>query len=660
MRRLLRIGILALLPVMAFAQTQKRPMEFKDIFKFKRVSSPAQSRDGKWIVFQASESDWKQNKRVSHIYRIEIPTKKTTQLTFSPAGEWSAKFSPDGLWISFLSRRNKSSQIFLMPTNGGEAWQLTHHPTGIRQYEWSNNGSTLYFLAADSLSKKEKAQKDARGNAYYVDHNLKNVHLWSIDLAAKRETKLIDGNFSIRSFALSPDNSQIAFIGAPSALRDDDIYNEIYCFNFQQEKTERLTHNGAIERSVYWTPDGKNLVFISDSNEKLETYYEESIFYLPLKTRKPEDLLPKFPYQVFQLFWDAKKQSTLYFSANTGTDVQLFQLNLKNLHRKKLTSHRGVLSNLNYNRKTSQLAFVFSDPSHPSEIFFSNLRKWRPVQLSHVNTLQDSLLLPEYQTIHWKSTDGWMVEGLLIKPIHFKKGRSYPLITQIHGGPESSVKNAFSTSWGYYPAIWAAHGYMIFQPNYRGSTGYGDACMRAIIGHYFEKDWDDIMTGVDYLVKQGLAHPDSLGVMGWSAGGHETNWTITHTNRFKAASSGAGGADWLSFYAQTDMHYIREIWFAGSPYDNTELWLKKSPIIYVKQAQTPTLIFCGEKDKRVPFPQSLEMYRGLKRNGCPVEMVAFPGSGHGPHELKQQLYKMKKEFSWFESHIRNRMIPLNE
>ncbi|NOY78651.1 MAG: S9 family peptidase [Calditrichaeota bacterium] len=659
MRRLLKAGLLILVPILAFAQTQKRPMTFQDIFRFKRVSSPVQSPDGKWIVFQASESDWKQNKRISHIYRVEISTKKTTQLTFSREGEWAAKFSPDGRWISFLSSRNRSTQIFLMPANGGEAWQLTHHSTGIRQYAWAVNGKTLYFLAADSLSKNEKAQKAARGNAYYVDHNVKPVHLWSIDLASKKESPCIDGHFSIRSFALSPDNSQIAFIAAPSALRDDDIHNEIYRFTFRQNKIEQLTRNGAIERSVYWTPDGKNLVFISDSNEKLETYYEESIFYLPLKTLKPVDLLPKFPYQVFQLFWDGKKQSTLYFSANTGTDVQLFQLDLKNRHWKKRTSHRGVLSNLNYNRKTSHLAFVFSDPSHPGEVFFSNLHKWNPIQLSRINTLQDSLLLPEYQTIHWKSTDGWTVEGLLIKPIHFKKGRSYPLITQIHGGPESSVKNAFSTSWGYYPAIWAAHGYLVFQPNYRGSTGYGDACMRAIIGHYFEKDWDDIMTGVDYLVKQGLAHPDSLGIMGWSAGGHETNWTITHTNRFKAASSGAGGANWFSFYAQTDMHYIREIWFNSSPYDNTELWLKKSPVMYVKRAQTPTLIFCGEKDKRVPFPQSLEMYRGLKRNGCPVEMVAFPGSGHGPHELKQQLYKMKKEFAWFESHIRNRVIPVD-
>ncbi|MFQ6003748.1 MAG: alpha/beta hydrolase family protein, partial [Candidatus Zixiibacteriota bacterium] len=166
-----------------------------------------------------------------------------------------------------------------------------------------------------------------------------------------------------------------------------------------------------------------------------------------------------------------------------------------------------------------------------------------------------------------------------------------------------------------------------------------------------------LMTGVDYPIKQGIAHPDSLGVMGWSAGGHLTNWTVTHTNRFKAASSGAGGADWFSFYAQTDMQYIREIWFDSSPYDNTELWQRKSPVYYVKNATTPTLIFCGENDRRVPFPQSQQMYRGLKRNGCPVEFVVFPRAGHGPGELRHQMYKMKKEFAWFEHYIRGKEMP---
>ncbi len=650
------LSLLGLLNLAAGAP--KRPMTFRDIFKFKRLSSLAWSPDAKQVLFQASVSDWSQNKRVSHIFLATLSGKNFRQLTFSNAGERSPRWSPDGQTIAFLSARNGSSQIFFLPACGGEAVQMTHHNPGLSQYTWSRDGRSLYFLAADSLTSEEKKAQYARGNAYYVDHKRKNVHLWRFDLATRKDSLLINGDFSIRSFAISPNGKQIAFIAAPSALRDEDIHNEIYLFDFTSHSLRQLTHNGAIERSVYWEPEGKNLLFISDSNEKLETYYQESIFRLNLATGKIVDLLPSFPYQVYSLFFGGKKKSTLYFTANTGTNVQLFRLNRRNGRWKQLTHHVGVLSGLRYKASLDRLAFVFTDPQNPPEIYTTSLRKWNPLRVTHVNAIADSLLLPQYTTIHWKSSDGWRAEGILIKPLHYDSTRAYPLITQIHGGPESSVKNTLSFSFGYYPGVWAAHGYLIFQPNYRGSTGYGDSCMRAIIGHYFEKDWDDILSGVNFLVSKGWAHKDSLGIMGWSAGGHETNWTVTHTHLFKAASSGAGGADWLSFYAQTDMHYIREIWFAGSPYDNPFFWLKKSAVLYVKNARTPTLIFCGEKDRRVPFPQSLEMYRGLKRNGCPVEMVAFPGSGHGPHDLRQQLFKMEKEFSWFEKYIRNRHVNI--
>ncbi len=647
--------------VSAFGQAaEKRPMTFKDIFKFKRLSHLAISPDGNRVLFEASISDWKQFKRVPHLFLAQIQQKIARQLTFSKAGERSPRWSPDGKTITFLSSRNGSSQIFFLPACGGEAVQMTHHNPGISRYIWSRDGRLIYFLAADSLTAQEKKALKARGNAYFVDHKLKNVHLWKWNPATGKETQLTKGPFSIRSFSLSPDGKQIAFIAAPSAQRDDDIHNEIYLLDLVKDQVQRLTHNGAIERSVSWEPEGRALLFISDSNEKLETYYQESIFRLNPATGQVVDLLPDFPYQVYSSFFGGKKKSWIYFTANTGTNVQLFRLNRKNRRWQQLTHHTGVLSSLQYKMKKDRTAFVFTDPQNPPEIYITSLRHWKPVRISHVNAISDSLLLPRYTTIHWKSTDGWQPEGVLILPLHYDSTRAYPLITQIHGGPESSIKNALSYSFGYYPGVWAAHGYMVFQPNYRGSTGYGDSCMRAIIGHYFEKDWDDIMTGVKFLVKNGIAAKDSLGIMGWSAGGHETNWTVTHTNLFKAASSGAGGADWFSFYAQTDMHYIREIWFASSPYDRPFFWLKKSPVLYVKNARTPTLIFCGEKDRRVPFPQSLEMYRGLKRNGCTVEMVAFPGSGHGPHDLRQQLFKMEKEFSWFEKYIRHRETPSSD
>jgi dipeptidyl aminopeptidase/acylaminoacyl peptidase len=203
----------------------------------------------------------------------------------------------------------------------------------------------------------------------------------------------------------------------------------------------------------------------------------------------------------------------------------------------------------------------------------------------------------------------------------------------------------------------AGKGYAIFKPNYRGSTGYGNDVLRDMVGHYFLHADDDVLTGIDYLVERGIADPDRLGTLGWSAGGHMTNWLITQTDRFKAASSGAGASNWISMYAQSDVRIYRTPWFLGDPWhadSPLQTYREHSPIFYIHKAKTPTLILYGENDKRVPLPQGFELYRGLKANNVPTELVVFPRSGHGPRELRHRLYRMNKEFQWLEKYIRGK------
>jgi dipeptidyl aminopeptidase/acylaminoacyl peptidase len=261
--------------------------------------------------------------------------------------------------------------------------------------------------------------------------------------------------------------------------------------------------------------------------------------------------------------------------------------------------------------------------------------------------------LGRYEAIRWKSTDGKEVEGILVYPVDYEKGKRYPLLADTHGGPMSSDKFSFD---GYAHAR-AGRGYAILMPNYRGSTGYGNEVLRDMVGHYFLHADDDVLTGVDYLVEIGIADPEKLGTLGWSAGGHMTNWLVTQTDKFKAASSGAGASNWISMYAQSDVRIYRTPWFLGDPWHKKaplKAYREHSPIFYVHQAKTPTLILCGEFDRRVPLPQSIEMYRGLKANGVPTELVIFPRSGHGPRELRHRLYRWNKEFQWLEKYIRGR------
>ncbi len=659
-----KLGIILFYIVFAFnfplAQTHSlsSTFSFNDMFKIRKVRSPRLSPDGQFSVFEVAEADSHANKWITHLWRTDILSHETIQLTRGDNNETDPRWSPDGQSIVFLSDKGEHRNLFKISNSGGEAHSMFLHPANITDFQISNDGEQIFFMSADSLSAEEKSRKMEKNDAYYFDENNKAVQLWSYRIASGFKQQLTRGEFSINEFRISPDNHQVAFVAAPSPRRDDYLKREIYILNLDQRTVKQLTHNKIGEQQIRWSPEGPYLSFVSDANSQEESYYQESIFLLDLNTGMVVDLLPDFDFQVMEYFWTSKGRD-VYFIANTGVNTQFFRLNRKAGGVAQVTSDDHDLRGIDYNPALDRLVYLESTPVRPYDLLYANPSKLPGEQITSMNGWLVSRPLAAYQTIHWTSTDGHVVEGLLILPAG-QPQKPYPLIVQLHGGPESSYRNYFGSSWATYPQVWAAHGYAVFQPNYRGSTGYGNEVMRAIIGHYFEKDIDDIISGVDNLVDQGIADPAEMAVMGWSAGGHLTNWLITHFQRFKAACSGAGGANWYSFYAQTDMQYIREIWHLGPPYENQDYYMKKSPVTYVRQAKTPTLILCGEEDRRVPFAQSLEMYRGLKRYGCPVQFVAFPREGHSVRELKHQGYKMRVEFQWVEKHLFNRDWELGD
>ncbi|MEJ2634684.1 MAG: S9 family peptidase [Calditrichia bacterium] len=624
---------------------------FHDMFKIKKEYNPRISPDGRYVIFETYEADTSQNRWISHLWRTTVSTNETVQMTRGEHSDSHPRWSPDGGSIFFLSSRDDHKNIFVISNEGGEVHSLFTHPANITDFQFSDDGSELFFLAEDSLTREEIANEKSRNDAYVVDETEKPVRLWVYSMLTGTRKQLTHGKLSIREFRLAPDQTAIAFIAAPSPREDDYLNREIYLLHLDGLTEKQLTHNRTAESTLQWSPDGKYISFLSDASSQLETYYQTSIFLLDVNTGTVIDQLPDFKYQVMDYFWTAKGRY-IYFIANMGVNTQFFKLNRRAGGLEQATTGEHDIRSAHYNAQGNRLVYLESTPEHPYEVCYAEPEKLPGSRITNLNSWLDVYAKPEYRTVHWKSTDGHQAEGILILPTT-DLNKPHPLVIQLHGGPESSYRNEFSSSWGNYAQIWADHGYAVFQPNYRGSTGYGDDVMRSIIGHYFEKDIDDIISGVDYLIREGIADPQKMAVMGWSAGGHLTNWLVTHFQRFKVASSGAGGANWFSFYAQTDVQYIREIWHMGPPYDRADYYMEKSPISYVKNAKTPTLILCGKEDSRVPFPQSLEMYRGLKRNGCPVKFVAFPREGHGLRELKHQLYKMRVEFQWIEKHLFN-------
>jgi dipeptidyl aminopeptidase/acylaminoacyl peptidase len=276
--------------------------------------------------------------------------------------------------------------------------------------------------------------------------------------------------------------------------------------------------------------------------------------------------------------------------------------------------------------------------------------------------LSATFRLPRQEVIRWSGEDGVEVEGLLFWPLDYREGQRYPLIVQTHGGPASSDKFQFGGSSDYIQIL-TAKGYFVLLPNYRGSTGYGDAFLRDMVGHYFNQAHKDVMAGVDYLIHQGLVDGDRMGKMGWSAGGHMTNKIITYTDRFKAASSGAGASNWISMYAQSDVRVYRTPWFGGNPWEENapvEQYWEDSPLKHVAGVTTPTLFLVGELDYRVPMPQSVEMYRALKAQGVPTHLYVAPRQPHGWRELYHRLYKANVELDWWERWIMQREYEWEE
>jgi dipeptidyl aminopeptidase/acylaminoacyl peptidase len=301
------------------------------------------------------------------------------------------------------------------------------------------------------------------------------------------------------------------------------------------------------------------------------------------------------------------------------------------------------------------------EPTRFGDVWTLPLSGEKP-QFTRVTHLFDRMerefALPRQEKVTWKSTDGTTIEGLLFYPVDYQRGTKYPLVVQLHGGPMESDK--FGAGVGllqhYFPVL-AGKGYAVFRPNYRGSAGYGNAFYRDVVGHFFNQMQHDVLTGVDHLVQMGVADPDRVVAMGWSAGGHLANKLITMTDRFKAASSGASVANWMSFYSQTDVRSFRVAWFGGEPWQKNPplaaFW-DHSPLKDASNVKTPTLLFAGEADDRVPLAQSLEMYRALKGNGVATHLYVAPRDGHMWQELRHLLFKANAELEWFEHYARGR------
>jgi dipeptidyl aminopeptidase/acylaminoacyl peptidase len=641
------------------AQTP-RDMTFVDLLNVPNLTDPQLSPDGRHVLYAVAKADWKENKRISHIWRVNADGSGEVQLTSGADGESNARWSPDSKSIAFLAKRGSDefTQIYVIPNTGGEARAITHHLSAASSISWSPDGTWIYFIAPDAKSEEEKERDKAKDDVFGFDENFKQRHLWRVSVADSRTEPLTRGDFSIQSYELSRDGKRVALTRAATPLLESADTSEIWVMAGDGGNQVQLTRNAVPERAARISPDGTQVLFLSGTNERFEKYYNGKMFVVPSGGGDARLVAAQLPYAVDSAMW-GRDNASIYFLANLGVHNELFELDVKSGKARQLTDGKHTIAGWTFVPTADRHVLTIEDSTNNGDVYLvaRGTAASAPARVTRVfDYLARDFRLPRLEAIQWKGADGVTVEGLVYYPLDYREGQRYPLVVQTHGGPQASDKYGFG-NWGDYVQILTAKGYMVLKPNYRGSTGYGDDFLRDMVGHYYKNSHLDVIAGVDQLIAQGLADPDRLVKMGWSGGGHMTNKIITYTTRFKAASAGAGSSNWISMYAQSDTRTNRTPWFGGTPWQKDapiDIYWENSPLKYASNVKTPTIILVGERDERVPPPQSVEMYRALKSNGVPTHLYIAPREPHGWQELRHELFKMNIELEWFEKHAMNR------
>ncbi len=663
------------------------------------ISEARLAPNGSAAVIATESPNWKAS-TYSHDLWLWSAQAGLRPLTHS-GNEENPKWSPDGKWIAFVSDRAlpgepaaaggepesdaaKASRLWLIPASGGEALPLFREKLDVHTFAWSPDGSALYYSVQAPLTQSQQdAQKAEWKDVIRWREQLRGDLLlkqaagpaWAKALAVEPPTKaaatkgsdaapaptlptdaatIVKSDLVIEEIAPAPDGKTLAFRTAPVHHRVENPADfEIFSVPAAGGDARRITHNEALESSLRWSPDGRWLHFgVVAAGGSLEGKYRDAqgrLYRLDPATGKVERLGGAFDgsFGLFTLLPDGRELAI----GMKGLEQQIYLVEGEKATR--LPGLAGSYAGLDSASGSAAILVRHSAINQPTQVYLASdpLHPDKLKALTAFNPVFAQRAQPEWQPYTWKSDDGRTVEGVLIFPPGKKGVKHLRMFTLIHGGPADADGDSFGADWYDWATLAATKGWLVFRPNYRGSTGYGDDFMLEIAPHLVSKPGRDILTGVDALVKEGYADPDHLAIGGYSYGGYMTNWLITQTTRFRSAVTGAGAVEHAANWGNDDLTWDDAWYLGGRPWETPEIYRSEAALFRFDKVKTPTHLVQGGADVRVSYLEGVTMERALQSLGIPHSFLVFPGEGHGLQKNPWHGYiKVREELKWLEKY----------
>ena len=642
------------------------PPTLEQSLSAKSVSNARISPDGHSVAYLVTQADWDENDFVSQVWIANTTGGETFQLTSGKKSSTSPEWSADSRHLAFLSERDGKRQIYVISPGGGEAAQITTEENGVNAFEWRPGPEMAFaYTSTGADPKSMKDRKEKYGEFQIIDGDYRMVHLWllkvPVDIPSnakklKAEPLTTGDQYSVGTFSWSPDGKRIAF----SATRYPDLGSQdteqLYVLDTADSHVKKLLGAGGPNSNPKWSPDGKRIAYVSSNGQPFFFFANRFIAAVNADGGDPSEVLTNvFDEDPNLIDWGS---DGIYFVARQKTNGHIFRIDPASHTINRLTGPDAFLAlDASFTTDHKTFAAVGSSPNLFANVLLSPTADFKPNYLTDMNSQWKDFHLGTREVVQWKSADGTAIEGVLIKPANYDPTRKYPLLVVIHGGP-TGVDTPYPTADRYYPIErFLAKGALVLRPNYRGSAGYGAAFRALNVRNLGIGDYQDVISGVDSLVAKGLVDKSRVASMGWSEGGYISAFATTYSDRFKAISVGAGISDWTTYYVNTDIHPFTRQYLKATPWDDPEIYRKTSPITYINQAKTPTLIQQGDQDKRVPPPNSYELYQALKDKKVPVKLIFYKGFGHPINKPKQQMAVMQHNYDWFSRYIWDEVIP---